>query len=392
MALDKKTLISAAAVVVALGAGFGLAKLSDRPPAAEAEHGEEHADEHGEEKAGEHAEEAGDVVRLTPQQAASAGVAVVTVGQGGAGDLRLTGRVEAAPSARAMVAAPVSGSIERVLVAPGGRIGAGGALAVIRSAEGAAVSAEATAAAAEAEAARAALAREERLFTAGVTARQDWEAARAATARANAEAASARAKVAAYGSPGASGQATVRSPIAGIVTAVQVGPGGFVAQGGPIAEVANPNQVEVVFNAPAEAAAKLRVGAPLRVIGPDGSEASAVIVGVAPLAQGATGAAVVRARPSGGVFTPGAAVSAVVATQGGGYPAVPAEAVQTLEGRSVVFIAEAGGFRAQSVTPGRTGAGMTEIVAGLKGGERIAGRGAFVLKAELAKGEAEHEH
>lgn len=388
MALDKKTLISAAAVVIALAAGFGLAKLSDRPPAAETGHADEQTDEHGE----EHAEGGGDVVRLTPQQAAAAGVAVVTVGQGGAGDLRLTGRVEAAPGARALVAAPVSGSVERVLVAPGGRVGAGGGLVVIRSAEGAAVSAEATAAAAEAEAARAALAREERLFKAGVTARQDFEAARAATARANAEASAARAKVAAYGSPGPSGQATVRSPIAGIVTGVQVGPGGFVTQGGPVAEVANPSQVEVVFNASAEAAAKLRVGAPLRVIGPDGSEASAVIVGVAPLAQDATGAAVVRGRPSGGILTPGAAVSAVVATQGGGYPAIPAEAVQTLEGRLVVFIAEAGGFRAHPVTPGRTGAGMTEIVAGLAGGERIAGRGAFVLKAELAKGEAEHEH
>jgi cobalt-zinc-cadmium efflux system membrane fusion protein len=33
---------------------------------------------------------------------------------------------------------------------------------------------------------------------------------------------------------------------------------------------------------------------------------------------------------------------------------------------------------------------MTQIVAGLTGDERIAGRGAFVLKAELSKGDAEH--
>jgi cobalt-zinc-cadmium efflux system membrane fusion protein len=56
-----------------------------------------------------------------------------------------------------------------------------------------------------------------------------------------------------------------------------------------------------------------------------------------------------------------------------------------------VFIAETGGFRAQPVTPGRSGAGYTQIIQGLKGGERIAGRGAFVLKAELSKGEAGHE-
>ncbi|CAN7310254.1 HlyD family efflux transporter periplasmic adaptor subunit [Phenylobacterium sp. LjRoot219] len=182
----------------------------------------------------------------------------------------------------------------------------------------------------------------------------------------------------------------MRSPIAGVVTAVQAAPGGFIAQGGAVATVADPAAVEVVFQAPAEAAAKLRVGAVLKVIGPDGSEAEAEIVGVAPMAQDTTGAAAVRARPRNGRLTPGAAVSAAVATEAGGLPTVPAEAVQSLNGRPVVFIAGPDGFRARPVTPGRSGAGMTQIVAGLSGDEKIAGRGAFVLKAELSKGAAEH--
>lgn len=381
MPADKKSLLTAAAVVIALGAGFGVAKLTDRPPPAKAEAEEGEA----------HAEAAGNEVKLTPQQASAAGISLVTVSRGGAGDVRLTGRVEASPSGRAAVAAPVSGVVIRLLATPGSSVGAGGGLIVIRSAEGAAVRAESVAAGADAEASRAALAREERLFKAGVTARQDWEAARAASARASAEAVAARAKVAAAGAPGASGETIIRSPIAGVVTALQAAPGGFVSQGGPVAEVTNTSQIEVVISAPAEVAAKLRVGAPLMVIGPDGSEANAVIIGIAPLAQGATGAAIVRARPSGGRLLPGAAVSASIATESDGYPTVPAEAVQTLAGRPVVFIAEADGFRAQPVTPGRSGAGYTQIVQGLKGGERIAGRGAFVLKAELSKGEAEHE-
>ncbi|WP_091741228.1 efflux RND transporter periplasmic adaptor subunit [Phenylobacterium immobile] len=381
MPANKTTLLAAATVIVALGAGYGLARLTDRTPApaAEADHGDEHAGG------------GGTVVRLTPQQARAAGVAVVTVALGGAGDLRLTGRVEAAPSARAAVAAPVSGVVVRVLVAPGTSLAAGGGLAVIRSAEGATLHAEAIAAGAEAEAARAALAREDRLFTAGVTARQDWEAARASSARAGAQAVAARARAAAAGGPSAGGETMVRSPIGGLVTNVQVAAGGFVAQGGAVADIADPSRVEVLFSAPAEAASRLRTGAALKVIGPDGAEADAVIVGVAPLAQGATGAAIVRARPLGAGLTPGAAVSAAIATDSAGYPMVPAEAVQTLKGASVVFLAETNGFRAHQVTPGRSGAGMTQIVAGLKGGDRIAGRGAFLLKAELAKGEAGHE-
>ncbi|WP_267233356.1 efflux RND transporter periplasmic adaptor subunit [Phenylobacterium sp. 58.2.17] len=381
MPFDKKTLFTAAALVAALGAGFGIAKLSDRPPVAEAEA-----------EAGEgHAEGGGTEVKLTAEQARAAGIAIVTVSHGGAGDLRLSGRVEATPSARAAVAAPVSGGVVQLLVAPGASVRAGAGLAVIRSAEGAAVRAESIASGAEADAARAALAREERLFKAGVTARQDWEAARAAATRASAEAAAARAKVAAFGTPGESGTTIVRSPIVGVVTSLQVAPGGFVGQGGPVAEVTNPALVEVVFNAPAEAAAKLRVGAPLTVLGADGAETKAVIAGIAPMAQNATGAAVIRARLSDGRLTPGAAVSAAFSTETGGYPTVPSEAVQTVGGRPVVFIAEEDGFRAQPVTPGRSGAGFTQIVGGLKGSERIAGRGAFVLKAELSKGEAGDE-
>jgi cobalt-zinc-cadmium efflux system membrane fusion protein len=70
---------------------------------------------------------------------------------------------------------------------------------------------------------------------------------------------------------------------------------------------------------------------------------------------------------------------------------VPSEAVQTVGGRPVVFVVEPGGFRARPVTPGRVAAGSTEILRGLAGTERVAGKGAFLLKAELGKGEAGHE-
>jgi cobalt-zinc-cadmium efflux system membrane fusion protein len=279
-----------------------------------------------------------------------------------------------------------------VLVSPGGQVTSGGGLIAIRSPEGATVIAEVRAAQAEAKAARSAFAREDSLLKSGVVSRQDWEAAQTASARASANAIAAQARSLAIGSPNSAGEVIVRSPIAGVVTAVQVSPGGYVAQGAALADVANPQRLEVVFSAPAEVAAQLQHGSTLRIIGPDGSEASAVIVGIAPLAQDTTGAAVVRARPSGGRLTPGSAVSASVRSTGGSALSVPSEAVQTVEGRTVVFVADANGFKPRPVTAGRSGAGYTEIVAGLTGAERIAGRGAFLLKAELSKGEAEHEH
>jgi cobalt-zinc-cadmium efflux system membrane fusion protein len=65
---------------------------------------------------------------------------------------------------------------------------------------------------------------------------------------------------------------------------------------------------------------------------------------------------------------------------------VPEDAVQSLGGRDVVFVRTAQGFRARSITIGQRSAGRVEILSGLKPGETIATRNAFLLKAELGKG------
>ena len=89
----------------------------------------------------------------------------------------------------------------------------------------------------------------------------------------------------------------------------------------------------------------------------------------------------------------GSAVTGSIVTGGtaGGFT-VPSEAVQTVEGASVVFVRTATGFRVAPVLVGRQAGDRTEILSGLTGAERIAGANAFLLKAELAKGEAEHGH
>ena len=78
-----------------------------------------------------------------------------------------------------------------------------------------------------------------------------------------------------------------------------------------------------------------------------------------------------------------------VAASGG--LAAPDEAVQAVNGADVVFVRTPKGFEPRPVRVGRRGAGQVEIVSGLRVGERIAGKGAFLLKAELGKGEARHD-
>jgi cobalt-zinc-cadmium efflux system membrane fusion protein len=65
---------------------------------------------------------------------------------------------------------------------------------------------------------------------------------------------------------------------------------------------------------------------------------------------------------------------------------VPSQAIQTIEGRPTVFVAESGGrFRPRAVETGRTFEADVEVRAGLQAGERIAITGSFVLKSELLK-------
>ena len=391
--INKTWLMAGVAAVVVLG-GAGLYAMTRSPaeaPAAEGEAG--HSEAEGEHAEGE--EEGGEdgLVVLTAAQITAANIAIVAVTGGGGGETRLSGRVEPMIDARAAVAASVGGRVERVLVAPGQSVRAGQPLAILVSGDAASLRADADAAQANAIAAEQAHSREESLADQGVVARRDAEVAHAQALSAQAAARAARARASAAGSPNASGRLSVTSPISGVVTSVQVGPGGFAAQGGVIAEVTNPARVEIVFNAPPALAAQVRAGSAIRVQGPAG-EFDAVVTGVAAGAGAESGGTVIRARPSGGSLPPaGSAVSGTVVTGGdAGGLTVPSDAIQTVEGASVVFVRTAEGFRAVPVLAGRQAGDRTEILSGLTGAERIAGANAFLLKAELAKGEAEHGH
>lgn len=70
----------------------------------------------------------------------------------------------------------------------------------------------------------------------------------------------------------------------------------------------------------------------------------------------------------------------------------PADAVQSLEGKNVVFVQEGDALEARAVTLGRSGAGSVEITEGLKEGDLLVAENAFLVKAEIGKGSAEHGH
>ena len=86
-----------------------------------------------------------------------------------------------------------------------------------------------------------------------------------------------------------------------------------------------------------------------------------------------------------------------VGSAGGDEPviAVPEEAVQIVEGEPAVFVpvdGEPNTFAKRPVGVGKPIGGLVPIFAGLKEGEKFVARGSFILKAEIGKEGAAHEH
>lgn len=384
--LDKRILIGgAAALVIAVGAGFGLARLT-APADSHAEDGQ-HGDEHGEEEA------AAGFVALSAEEAERLDIDIVTVGRGGSAELTLPGRVSLVPGAEAAVDSPLPGVVVAVHVGPGDRVSSGDVLATIRSPDGAASRADVDALSAAVEAAQAAEQRDRALFEDGWISQARLDVTNAEVRRAEAALRAARARIAAYGAPGADGRVAVRTPIGGIVTAVSVTPGQFLhEEAQQVAMVSDARRVELAFEAPPQAAGHIRVGDRLTATVPGAEPIAATVTAIAPVNE--AGVVVIRARAASGVLPAvGTVVSARLASDSNsGAFTVPLDGVQTIEGVPSVFVFTGEGFRAVPVVTGAASGGFVEIVSGLDGDERIAGRNAFLLKAELGRGEAEHAH
>jgi cobalt-zinc-cadmium efflux system membrane fusion protein len=187
---------------------------------------------------------------------------------------------------------------------------------------------------------------------------------------------------------------SIRSPLSGVVLERTTNVGD-VAGTDALFRVGDVGALQAQLKAFPSQRAALAVGAPARIqLGE--TEATGEVVAIAPQVEGHTQALDVRVavRRAGGVtLVPGQFVTGVLEYgRGEAAVAVPFEAVQRLEGREVVFVPEAEGFRALPVEVGRRGATLLEIRSGLKPGERFVTKGAFLLKAEIGKNDAAHEH
>ncbi len=72
--------------------------------------------------------------------------------------------------------------------------------------------------------------------------------------------------------------------------------------------------------------------------------------------------------------------------------AISTSALQTLEGKTVVFVRDGDAFAAREVELGGRDADWVEVTFGLLAGDVYAAKNSFVIKAEIGKAGAAHEH
>ena len=197
-------------------------------------------------------------------------------------------------------------------------------------------------------------------------------------------------------------QYELRSPLTGRIVERKVDVGTSVGKEGDPADlytVADLSTVWIELSVPTLDLAQVREGARVTVTpgrtGEAERRAEGRVIFVSPFLNPDTRSArVVVALPNPDLaWRPGTFVTAEVEIAQDAVPVrIPKAAVQTIEGRSAVFVRTAEGFEKRPVTLGRSDDEAYEVTAGLEPGAEIAVGNAFLLKAELGKADAGHDH
>ncbi|MDD2733667.1 MAG: efflux RND transporter periplasmic adaptor subunit [Desulfuromonadaceae bacterium] len=419
--MKKKAIIIGLILAVALGGGIYY--LTSQSKSGVAEHAEDKEAGHKDEKAGAHEEgkdghkeekegheghdEAGSV-KMTAEVQKQNGVAVAPAKkQRMAGVISVTGKVEANADKIAHVSPRISGKTVSVKASLGDSVSAGQTLAILDSVELGEALGRYHQSKTKLALAQSNMDRIKSLVDKKIAARKDILLAETDFKTAQTELHTDEERLSLYGVSASDLKGDshkrpllpVKSPISGTITEKHAIVGELSDPSKSLYTVADLSNIWVLVDINEKDLAKVRRGQTAIVsIGafPD-LKLKGRITYIADLVDEAT--RTVKARIE--VSNPGrklkpemfATVELALAADAPPVLAVPEDALQDMDGKKVVFVAEnETEFAARPVQAGRTAAGMVEIVSGLKEGENYAIKGSFILKSEVKKGEMTDEH
>jgi len=194
------------------------------------------------------------------------------------------------------------------------------------------------------------------------------------------------------------GLLTLRAPHAGTVVADDFRIGQHLAAGSRLMQVVDESHVWVEAKIPETLLSDIRIGQ-IASVTPKGSKVHypGTVINIHHQLDAVTRTAGVRLeiQNSDDLLHPGMFVSAEIATGSGKKTLLlPEQAIQRQGSELIVFVEEEPGhFERREVTVGKVNMGLLPILTGVKAGETVVVKGAFVLASELAKAGFEvHNH
>jgi cobalt-zinc-cadmium efflux system membrane fusion protein len=188
----------------------------------------------------------------------------------------------------------------------------------------------------------------------------------------------------------------VKAPLAGIIVDRDVNAGETVPDGTALYTIADLADVWVDLNVPKRDQARVKVGQSVVIHADDGgADATGTISWISPVSSAEAQtliARVVLANPEQR-WRPGLFVKAQISLSEERVPvAVKESALQTLFDFTVVFSQHGDLYQARPLELGRRGGGYVEVLKGLKAGERYVTENSFLIKADIGKSGASHDH
>ena len=187
----------------------------------------------------------------------------------------------------------------------------------------------------------------------------------------------------------------IRSPMNGFIIARHITKGEFVENTTTIYEIADLSKIWIEIGVYPKDLIRVQKGQFVDVFFPDGKSTSAKIIYLSPIIQDETitAKAVAEVENPNENWRPGSFVKVNISTEKTSVPIlIPKDATQEIEGKEYIFVRVPEGFEKRQVQLGVSNDANVEVLSGLSQGEEYASSKTFLLKADLSKKEAEHEH
>ncbi len=182
----------------------------------------------------------------------------------------------------------------------------------------------------------------------------------------------------------------------GGVIAERNGNAGDVTGASPLYVITDPARTTVVFNIFPKDLALIQPGMRIEIEAMDGTPiAASQLGGYLPEGNAEAGTALVRASVPNraGRLRPGMALRGKVVVNAVNVSlAVRTEAIQSFRDFKVVFANYGQDYEVRMLELGRSSPEWTEVLGGLKPGTRYAAKGSFLIRADIEKSGASHDH